>query len=97
MKIIREKFKSVRFRLFAVLCAVVIFLVLCLILVNSAVLKNFYVYSKTNTVKDLYDKINNYYADPNLNINLENELSKSAFINNFDIRLIFKNRNIFFR
>ena len=85
MRIIREKFKSVRFRLFAVLCAVVIFLVLCLILVNSAVLKNFYVYSKTNTVKDLYDKINNYYADPNLNINLENELSKSAFINNFDI------------
>ena len=85
MGIIKEKFKSVRFRLFAVLCAVVIFLVLCLILVNSAVLKNFYVYSKTNTVKDLYDKINNYYADPNLNINLENELSKSAFINNFDI------------
>lgn len=85
MGIIKEKFKSVRFRLFAVLCAVVIFLVLCLILVNSAVLKNFYVYSKTNTVKDLYDKINNYYSDPNLNINLENELSKSAFINNFDI------------
>ena len=85
MEQIKEKFKSVRFRLFAVLCAVIVFLVLCLILVNSIALKNFYVYSKTNTVKKLYDRINAYYAAPSLNINLEDELSKIAFVNNFDI------------
>ena len=85
MEKLKEKFKSVRFRLFAVLCAVIIFLVLCLILINSIVLENFYVYSKTNTVKKLYHKIDNYYASPNLNTNLENELRRSAFINNFDI------------
>lgn len=85
MELIKEKIKSVRFRLFAVLCAVIVFLVLCLILINSVALKNFYVYSKTNTVKKLYDKINSYYASPNLNTNLESELSRSAFINNFDI------------
>lgn len=85
MEKLKEKFKSVRFRLFAVLCAVIIFLVLCLILINSAVLENFYVYSKTNTVKKIYNKINNYYASPNLNTDLENELRKDAFINNFDI------------
>ncbi len=85
MEKLKDKFKSVRFRLFAVLCAVIIFLVLCLILINSIVLENFYVYSKTNTVKKLYHKINNYYDSPNLSTNLENELRRSAFINNFDI------------
>lgn len=85
MEKLKSKFKSVRFRLFAVLCAVIIFLVLCLILINSAVLENFYVYSKTKTVQKIYNKINNYYASPNLSIDLENELRKIAFINNFDI------------
>ncbi|MCI9087435.1 MAG: GHKL domain-containing protein [Clostridia bacterium] len=85
MEKLKDKFKSVRFRLFAVLCAVIIFLVLCLILINSIVLENFYIYSKTNTVKKLYHKIDNYYASPSLNTNLENELRRSAFINNFDI------------
>lgn len=85
MEKLKDKFKSVRFRLFAVLCAVIIFLVLCLILINSIVLENFYVYSKTNTVKKLYYKIDSYYTSPNLSTNLENELRRSAFINNFDI------------
>ena len=85
MEKVKNKFKSVRFRLFALLCAVIVFLVLCLILINSVVLENFYVYSKTNTVKKLYNKINNYYASPSLDTNLENELRKIAFINNFDI------------
>lgn len=85
MEKFKKKFKSVRFRLFSVLCAVIVFLVLCLILINSVVLKNFYIYSKTNTVKKLYGKINNYYNSPNLTTNLENELRRSAFINNFDI------------
>ena len=53
---LKKKFKSVRFRLFALLCAVIVFLVLCLIIVNNVVLENFYVYSKTNTVKKLYNK-----------------------------------------
>lgn len=85
MEKLKSKFKSVRFRLFAVLCAVIIFLVLCLILINSVVLENFYVYSKTKTVQKIYNKINNYYVSPNLSIDLENELRKIAFINNFDI------------
>ena len=69
MEKFKKKFKSVRFRLFSVLCAVIVFLVLCLILINSVVLKNFYIYSKTNTVKKLYGKINNYYNSPNLFLN----------------------------
>lgn len=58
---------------------------ICLIAVNSLVLENFYIYSKTNTIKELYNKINDYYEEPNLDISLETELKKVAFRNNFDI------------
>ena len=82
---LKEKLKSVRVRLFLTLCVVVIALVICLIAVNSLVLENFYIYSKTNTIKELYNKINDYYEEPNLDISLETELKKVAFRNNFDI------------
>ncbi|MCI9177622.1 MAG: HAMP domain-containing protein [Clostridia bacterium] len=85
MEKIKEKLKSVRVRLFITLCAVIMFLVLCLITINSLVLENFYMYSKTKTIKEVYQKINQYYAKPNLEYNLENELKKIAFRNNFDI------------
>ena len=70
---LKEKLKSVRVRLFLTLCVVVIALVICLIAVNSLVLENFYIYSKTNTIKELYNKINDYYEEPNLDISLETE------------------------
>ena len=82
---IREKLKSVRVKLFLVLCVVTILLVICLIAINSLVLENFYIYNKTNTIKEVYNKINKYYKDPDLAINLETELKKIAFRNNFDI------------
>ncbi len=82
---IKEKLKSVRIRLFITLCLVVVALVISLIAVNSLVLENFYIYSKTNTIKELYEKINAYYEAPNLDISLESELKKVAFRNNFDI------------
>ena len=53
--------------------------------INSLVLENFYIYNKTNTIKEVYNKINKYYKDPDLAINLETELKKIAFRNNFDI------------
>ena len=64
---------------------VIILLVICLIAINSLVLENFYIYNKTNTIKEVYNKINKYYKDPDLAINLETELKKIAFRNNFDI------------
>lgn len=82
---IKEKLKSVRVKLFLVLCVVTILLVICLIAINSLVLENFYIYNKTNTIKEVYNKINKYYKNPDLAINLETELKKIAFRNNFDI------------
>ena len=85
MKKIKEKFKSVRFKLFITFCIFIMFLVFCLIAINRLVLENFYMYSKTKTIKEVYQKINDYYANPSLDKNLENELKKIAYKNNFDI------------
>ena len=82
---IKDKFKSVRFKLFFIMCVVILIIVLFLILINSIVLENFYIYSKTATIKQVYQKVNNYYASENPNINLEAELKKIAYKNNFDI------------
>ena len=82
---IKDKFKSVRFKLFFIMCVVILIIVLFLILINSIVLENFYIYSKTATIKQVYQKVNNYYDSENPNINLETELKKIAYKNNFDI------------
>lgn len=85
MEKLKEKFHSIQFKLFFVLCIAIIFLVICLIGINSLVLKSFYLHSKTKDIQAVYHKINQYYQAPNLEINLEAELKKIAFRNNFDI------------
>lgn len=81
---IKEKIKSVRFRLFATMCVVITIIVGCLILANNVVLETFYLYSKTTTVRQVYQKINNYYKY-DLETSIESELRRIAFNNNFDI------------
>jgi len=66
---------------------------LLLILVNSVVLETFYIYSKTRTIKSVYERINHYYSTNNALIDLEGELEKIAANNDFDI-LIKANDNI---
>lgn len=85
MKKTRKSLKSVRVRLFLTLCTVIIIVILFLILVNNIVLETFYLYSKTNTIKSLYEKINNYYNNPDQSIDLEEELKNIAIKNNIDI------------
>ena len=58
---IKTNFKSVRFKLFFTMCVIIAVIILCLIGINNMVLESFYMYSKTNTVRAVYDKINNYY------------------------------------
>ena len=55
---LKNKLKSVRVRLFLALCIVIIVIILCLITINSIVLETFYLYSKMNTIKDVYGRIN---------------------------------------
>lgn len=87
MKNVKTKtnFKSVRFKLFFTMCIVIAVIVLCLIAINNVVLESFYLYSKTKTVRDVYNKINNYYNSNNNSSYIEEELRRIAFNNNFDI------------
>lgn len=93
MEQLKDKLKSVRVKLFLTLCVVVIIIILFLILINNFVLETFYLYSKQKNVYVLYNAINNYYNNPNSNINIELELEKAAINNNFDI-LIKTDKNI---
>lgn len=82
---LKEKVKSVRFKLFSTMCLVIAVIVLCLIAANNIVLETFYIYSKTNTVKTVYQRINNYYKYNEDGDGIEEELKRIAFNNNFDI------------
>ena len=82
---IKNNLKSVRFKLFFTMCIIIAIIVLCLVTINSVVLESFYLYSKTKTVKQLYNKINSYYSINSNDQNLKEELRRIAFNNNFDI------------
>ena len=48
-------------------------------------METFYLHSKTNTIKGLYTKINNYYNSQDANIDIEEELKNISIKNNIDI------------
>ncbi len=89
MEKLKNQFKSIRVKLFTSLCIVVILIVLFLIIINNVVLESFYLYSKTENVKTVYEKINTYYNEieksGNSNINIDEELNKISVKNDFDI------------
>lgn len=93
MKQIKEKLKSIRVKLFLTLVVVVAIIIMMLIVINNFVLETFYLYSKQKNLIHTYAAINNYYNNPDSNLNLERELEKIAFQNNFDI-LIKTDKNI---
>ena len=68
MEKLKEKLNSIRIRLFLSLCVVVIIIITFLIIVNNFILETFYLYSKSNTLKLVYDKINIYFDDDECSI-----------------------------
>ncbi len=92
MEKIRNALQSVRVKLFLLLSLVILLIILFLILVNNFVFGQFYLYSKTNDLKEVYKVINEYYNNPT-DIDINSELEKLAIKNNFDI-LIKDNENI---
>ena len=85
MGIIQKQVKSVRGKLFFSLCVVVISIILFLILVNSFVLEKYYLYTKSNTLKSVYNNINAYYNGKIVVDNITDELDKISIRNDFDI------------
>ena len=84
MEKIKNALKSVRVKLFLMLSLIVLLIILFLILVNNFVFGQFYLYSKTNDLKEVYKVINEYYNEPT-DIDINSELEKLAINNNFDI------------
>lgn len=89
MKKLQNKFKSVRIKLFSSLCVVVILIVLFLIIINNVVLESFYMYSKVETIKTTYSKINQYFNEISIDgfskVDIDEELNKIAVKNDFEI------------
>ena len=81
---IKNALKSVRVKLFLMLSFIVLLIIAFLILVNNFVFGQFYLYSKTKDLKEVYEVINNYYNHP-IDIDINSELKKLAINNNFDI------------
>ncbi len=92
MNKIKNAFKSVRIKLFLTLSLVILLIITFLILVNIFVFGQFYLYSKTKSLKAVYETINNYYNDSQ-SVDIEMELEKIAIKNNFDI-LIKNDQNV---
>ncbi|MBO5479402.1 MAG: HAMP domain-containing protein [Clostridia bacterium] len=94
MENIKQKFKSIRIKLFLTLCVVVIIIIAFLILTNNFVLESFYLHSKTKNLLSIYEKINNYYLQQQTDSTaLELELKRAAINNNLDI-VIQSDKNI---
>ena len=85
LKKIRNACKSVKAKLFFTLCITVLCVIVFLIFLNSFALEKFYLYSKQQTLKGVYNKLNGYYNGMDHELDLETELEKIAIKNNFDI------------
>ncbi len=92
MSKLKEALKSVKVKLFLMLSLIILLIILFLILVNNFVFGEFYLYSKTQSLKNVYEIINDYY-NSGANIDIDSELEKIAIKNNFDI-LIRNDQNI---
>ena len=85
MKLNDKVLSSVKIKLFITLSLTILLIILFLILVNNFALENFYLYSKQQTLKAVYETINVYYKNPDKEKDIETELEEISVKNNFDI------------
>lgn len=89
MEKLKDKFKnlfsSVKVKLFVTLSLTILLIILFLITVNNFALENFYLYTKQNTLKAVYETINNYYNSYKTHFDISSELEEMSVKNNFDI------------
>lgn len=85
MKKLKYRFNSVRVKLFFTLGIVVTGIIIVLILLNNVVLESFYLYSKRNSLRAVYEQINRLYSTTQNTQEIEEQLKKYAINNNFDI------------
>ena len=81
---LKNKIKSLRFRLFGMITISIILIILILVIVNNIVLESFYIYSKTNIAKEISYDINKYYNSI-FQYNIASELRRVEIKNDMDI------------
>ena len=82
---LRYKTKSIRIRLFLILSITILTIIVALILMNNIILKSFFLYSKEQTLLDVYNQINEFYKNPEDSDKMKDELQTQDVNNNFDI------------
>ena len=80
-----KRIKSIKSRLFIVLCITIVTIIAFLILANNIILERYYIYSKQQKLLTAYIEINDYYNNKTNINNLELELERISENNNFDI------------
>ena len=80
-----QKSKSIRIKLFVSLCIVIVATILFLIIINNLVLETFYIYNKKDSVKNLYEQINQKYNEKIIEKDIEEFIKYEASKNNLDI------------
>ena len=78
-------FSSVKAKLFITLGLSVLIIILFLVSINDFALEKFYLFNKKNTLKEVYNKLNDYYDSDYYSKDIESELEEISVKNNFDI------------
>ena len=73
---IRELFNSVKIKLFLTLSLTILAIIIFLIIVNNFALEKFYLFSKEQTLKSVYEQLNEYYKNSGSEEDFEQELEK---------------------
>jgi signal transduction histidine kinase len=86
MKKIKEKFQSIRVKLFLIISIIIFIVIMFLILANNILLEHFYLYTKSKNILAIYYNINNYYEEKQTDsTGIKLELEKQSINNNYDI------------
>ncbi len=88
---IKNKFDTIRVKLFTTLCVTIAIIILFLVITNSIVLERYYIYSKQEELMSAYNLINDYYNGNAANSDMEIELERMELSNNFDILIKINN------
>ena len=75
---IRELFNSVKIKLFLTLSLTILAIIIFLIIVNNFALEKLYIFIKEQTLKSVYEQLNEYYKNSGREEEFEQELEKIA-------------------
>ena len=93
MKInLKEEVKTVRFKLYAFLCAFTIVIILFLILLNNLISENVYYVAKIGSLKNIFSTINEYYENADITEKDKQLLIRELEISNY-IDICIENKN----